>query len=359
MDSNPKARPSYGRKSISSASLPLPKDAANSVRDATVEDVREKPPAAFSRALTKTLRNLGTDITEDYSHIFAALQDRFAKRFENCSVVEAFAQVDNIFTSILDANPSFAATIPIACQNHVSGNTELIASGVLVKIVDRHFLFTAAHVINRIGKDILLIPGREGFMSVEGVRSATRPPAHGCHLDDKLDIGFVCLNRECVSKLDPRCRALGLFEVSLESEPPRRTTYTVAGYPWRKGRVKKQSIETGFTTLSGVEAKAGEYEELGLSPSHHIVIRFHKKRVFSSRLKRVITSPLPSGMSGGGIYAWSEAALREWPVRLPLVGIINEFIPDKSVLIGTRLCNYVRYVFQKQPDLAAIATGWT
>jgi hypothetical protein len=61
-------------------------------------------------------------------------------------------------------------------------------------------------------------------------------------------------------------------------------------------------------------------------------------------------------MSGGGVYVWSEEAMKTWPVRLPLVGIANEFIPEKSLLIATRLHVYVGCIFHNEPDLAAIAS---
>jgi hypothetical protein len=182
-----------------------------------------------------------------------------------------------------------------------------------------------------------------------------RLPPSGRRSDDKLDVAYFWLDNDCVGNLDLRCRVLERQDVCLEAEPARRTTYTLAGFPWRKCKISGHSIETDFNTFSGFEAKKSEYDGLGLTRSSHIVIRFHRKRTFSSRYKKVVVSPLPSGMSGGGVYVWSEEALKTWPVRLPLVGIANEFVPSKSLLIATRLCVYVRCIFHNQPDLAAIA----
>jgi hypothetical protein len=75
------------------------------------------------------------------------------------------------------------------------------------------------------------------------------------------------------------------------------------------------------------------------------------------RTRRVAMAPLPHGMSGGGIYAWTEEGLKLSPVRLPLVGIANAYIPERSLLIGTRLHVFVGCIFHNQPDLAAMATG--
>ncbi len=106
--------------------------------------------------------------------------------------------------------------------------------------------------------------------------------------------------------------------------------------------------------MTGAEIKQTEYDSLGLNRSQHIVVRFNRERSFSERHMRVVVSPLPNGMSGGGVYAWSEEALKTWPVRLPLHGIINGFIQDKDLLIATRLHVYIRCIFHSCPHLFTI-----
>src|SRR6266568_110186 len=321
--------------------LPLPKKAAASIRAVTLTDARKKLPHEFARVLKKTLQKIGVDIATDYAHVFAPLKSRFSDEFHEGSVAGGFAHADTILTSILDNNPTFAATAPIVLDRFDTQKSELIASGVLMRIINRTFLLTAAHVTDHQSEGTLMIPRQQGFMPANGYFSAMRLPASGHRSDDKLDVAYFWLDDDCVNDLDSKCRILERQDVSLDAEPLRRTTYTFAGFPLRRSRVHGRNIEKDFTTFSGVESKNGEYDELGLTRTRHIVMRFHRKQTFSSRLKKVIVSPLPTGMSGGGVYAWSEEAMKEWPIRLPLVGIANEFIPDKCLLVATRLHVYV------------------
>jgi hypothetical protein len=182
-----------------------------------------------------------------------------------------------------------------------------------------------------------------------------RLPESGRRSEDLLDVAFCNLEEDCVAELHSSCRILERADVFLEAMPVTRNTYTFAGYPWRKTNATAERIETQFETNTGMEAKASEYEALGLNRSEHIAIRFHRRKTFLFRTRRVGTATLPHGMSGGGIYAWTEAALEKWPVQLPLAGIGHTYLPEKSLLIGTRLHVYVAGIFKCLPDLAANA----
>jgi hypothetical protein len=55
--------------------LPLPKKAAASIRDVPLEVGQKQTPKELTRALKKTLQNVGPDIAADISHVFAPLPD--------------------------------------------------------------------------------------------------------------------------------------------------------------------------------------------------------------------------------------------------------------------------------------------
>lgn len=272
-------------------------------------------------------------------------------------MADAFQHQVEMMNEIMCKNPTFSSTVPVALEPHGSQKLELIGSGVLLRIVNRTFLLTAAHVMDYQEDGTLLIPGERGFMPVRGYFSPTFLPHSGRRNDDQIDAAYYWLDEDCVAELHPSCAILGRADVSLDGEPARQTDYTFAGYPWRKGNVTVGRVATSFYTCTGYESKKSEYEKYGLKKSLHIAVRFRRRKTFHQGTRRVGTAPLLHGMSGGGVYAWTQEALKMSPVRLPLIGIANTYIPGRSLLVATRLHVYVGCIFHNQPDLAAIAAG--
>jgi len=337
--------------------LPFPRKMAAAIRDMPLSLMQGKPPHELTQALKKTFRNVGDDFAADHAKIHSPLMQRFQEEFQGISFADAFQHWSRMLNEIMCSNPTFSATVPVVLERFDTKKLEVIGSGVLIRIMNRTFLLTAAHVIDQQEDGTLLMPGKQGFMPMNGRFSSMRLPASGRRSDDKLDVAYCWLDNDCAAKLDSCCMVLEREDVSLEAKPDRRTEYTFAGFPWRKTNVTEGRVETNSQTLTGIEAKTSEYETMGLSRSLHIAIRFHRRRTFHQGTRRVGTAPLPHGMSGGGVYAWTEEALRTSPVRLPLIGIANTYIPERSLLIATRFHVYVGCIFHNQPDLAAIAAS--
>lgn len=330
----------------------LPKKVAASIKNTSLAEVRKKLPDELAKHFKKLIKKYGKDIESDISQVFPHLAKRGPSDFSDGSIAQSLACKGFIDCAILHANPTFAATVPIAYERWNSNRSELIGSGVLIRIGNRTFLLTVAHVADFNSQGRLLIPGKDRFMSPGGLYSVMNLPPSGNRNDDKLDVAYVCLENESADNLHSDFKILDHQDLSLEEEPSRRMIYTFAGFPWRKSRSSAEAIGTVFNTMEGIEIQRHEYEALGRNRSQHIIVRFNRKRTFSDRLQRVVTAPLPNGLSGGGVYAWSEEALKNWPVRLPLVGIANTFMPDKCLLIATRLYVYFRCIFHSHPELA-------
>jgi len=319
-------------------------------------DHREKSPEKLLQFFKRVDRNLASDRLASRSNVFASLAERFSNELKNLSFGDALAKTQNILGAIVDRNPTFSATVPILLERFDTQKPELIGSGVLLRIANRVFLLTAAHVTDRKREGTFLIPGQEEFIPVNGHHSWLSEPASGRRADDKFDVAYVCLDHDCVSNLSSSYPILERKDVLLEV-PLKCSDYSFAGFPWRKSRVKRNTIKTGFVTLFGPEVNQDEYETLGLNQSQHIAIRFHRQRIFHEKTRKVIKAPLPHGMSGGGVFAWNEEALKSWPVRLPFVGIANTYVPEKSLLKATRLHVFIRFIAHTHPNLVNLPTG--
>ena len=324
----------------------FPKKTAAAINNFKPCSEHAKIPKELAETLRKTLKRSGLDNVNDDSKVFAKLGKRFPEKFKGVSLVESLANAEQILSTALRENPTFSSTIPIVWKDQAK-KPQQIASGVLLRIENATFLLTAAHVFDNQADELLFIPGKAGFMPASGLYSFSRLPFSCNRADDNLDIGYILLDDCCTENLHSNCSILERKDVSLEATPSHRTTYTFAGYPWRKSKTSESSIETSFVTFSGIEAQNVDYEQLGLSRANHIAIKHNRRRSYSTKLKRMLAAPLPSGMSGGGVYIWNDDAIQTWPVRLPLVGIANEFIPEKNILIATRLHVYVQYILSQ------------
>jgi hypothetical protein len=338
------------------ADLALPKKVIAATKNLSANVAREELPDELMRNLKKVVRDVGWDYGPHYSRVFAPLFKRAQETFKKGLLNEQYRHIQEILRSVVDRNPTFSSTVPIVLQSSDQGKVEQVGSGALIRIIDKTFLLSAAHVIDFYEKGTLLIPSQNGFMPISGKLTISRMPSSGSRRDDKWDIAFVSLGENCANRLHSDIMVLGRPDVCLEASPE-RYEYTFAGFPWRRSRTKEQFVETNLTTMSGIEAKKSEYDALQLDPKFHIAMRFHRRRAFSHKLRRPIKSVLPDGMSGGGVYIWSEEALKNWPVRLPLVGIVSEKALDKNILIATRLHVYIQWIFDEEPELAARASG--
>jgi hypothetical protein len=63
------------------------------------------------------------------------------------------------------------------------------ASGTLIRIADKHFLLTAAHVTD--DKRPLMVPAKKGFTHLYGSFAGSRLPESGSRNDDRYDIAYI------------------------------------------------------------------------------------------------------------------------------------------------------------------------
>lgn len=338
------------------ADLALPKKVLASIQDVPAGTKKKNLPKLFVRYLEKIIDDVGWDYGPQHARVFAPLHKHASETFKGGSLAEEDRHLQETLRSVVKDNPTTSATVPIVWESPDGETADQIGSGVLIRIADRVFLLTAAHVLNYRDDGHYLMPSEGGYRPIIGKCTFTSKSTFGRRSHNEFDIAFVWLDESCASRLDRDYLILDRPDVFLET-PSERFEYTFAGFPWRRTRVEERCIEPNLTTMSGIEAKQSEYAALNLDAKFFIVMRFHRRRAFSFRLNKPIKGPLPDGMSGGGAYIWSEDALKNWPVRLPLAGIINYFIQEKNLLIATRLHVFIQWIFQKYPDLAAVAGG--
>ncbi len=186
----------------------LPKKVAAAIKDISLDEAKKKLPAELARHFEKIRQKVGSDLEVDLARAFSHLKNRSADDFKEGSPGKIRATDGDIQGAILHDNPTFAATVPIALDRLSAQKAELIGSGVLIRICDRTFLLTAAHVADFKNEGSIMIPGEYGFTSPSGWYYTMNLPTSGNRDDDKLDVAYVCLDKNSEDNLHSSCRIL-------------------------------------------------------------------------------------------------------------------------------------------------------
>jgi hypothetical protein len=175
-------------------------------------------------------------------------------------------------------------------------------SGVLLRIADRFFVLSAAHVFKALSSGV-------GMLTESGAITLTGAPrtggltgtSHGSD-KDKIDIGFVELSDSEVVAIG-RDNFLKSYNLApRDADAALKTWYMLLGYP-----SKLQSVDLGDTVYhmqqlhySGPEAQERRYAQCKLDRQFSVLIRCHKNRASGAAGKGGMV-PLV-GVSGGGVF---------------------------------------------------------
>jgi hypothetical protein len=237
----------------------------------------------------------------------------------------------------------------------IDENKERYALGtaVLLKINDKHFLITAAHVMDenknpRWATDIE-IPGKNKFIPLNGQVIKTPLPPSGKRNDDKWDTAVVQLNNDLITQLDHH-DVLDINQVDPSDKPYKKSIYTFTGYPSTKQKMPKN----GILTIEPVRYTSGPLDPdkfpEGYDFGPHLGIDYSKKKMIA-RNGKIQSPPDPHGVSGGGLFrigTYDDIANKK--NKPALVGIAIE--DHKTSLIATNITVALEMIRADQPDLS-------
>ena len=214
------------------------------------------------------------------------------------------------------------------------------------------FLLSAAHVTDYEDLGRILIPGNQGLVAPHGYFAHLAVAGGSTRLTDNIDIAYYRLNREIRNDLNTNFKPLHRQDVAIFDSLTEGDIYTFCGYPYRKTRLRQDTIETQIFSYTGCVVDDKTYQTLGYDPRMHIVIKFERKHAYSRDGFR-ITPPLPHGVSGGGVFAWrKDAFVGGNAEERRLVGIAHTYHSSQNSLAGTRLNAFLSCIFRNNPALA-------
>lgn len=224
-----------------------------------------------------------------------------------------------------------------------SGEPDHEGSGVLVRHLSRHYLASAAHVLDGLTDGVhLLIDGMERTPLEASARVSVRP-ASKPRSDDQLDLGFVPLSADEVERLGSDDFVDIAESVAFDRHwSVRLVAVGFASKLQWKDRAS-HTYHTQQTYYEAPELADGKYRSARLSRGEHFALNFDHRRISGARGRG--GRPNFFGMSGGGIWLLNpyETPSEETPPRL--VAILAGSSPlNKKALWGSSTTSLSRMI---------------
>lgn len=235
-----------------------------------------------------------------------------------------------------------SAVLPIYHPPNFKRKPVQIGSGVIVKIMNEYFIFSASHIFDEIGSNTLLIGDGTGspIQSLSGDRFSSGKGESGTHSDDPIDASVFHIQSHISESLKKAALTLDDFDFSdVDSE----TVFIAAGFRIKKSNTAGNIVRSKREGFSSVEIFENEYSRKKINSETHVALRYEDQILLDGHWK---TSPTPKGFSGGAIIRIDGVSVNirnyDKPVcKQLLTGIIIEQRrgrkKDAEVIIGTRI----------------------
>lgn len=227
-----------------------------------------------------------------------------------------------------------------------------IVAGCAAKVVvnGAKFLFTAAHVIDRLLEaPIHAMDYEGGFVQLTGESSYSEPPAGVPREEDRIDAGVLRLDES--SSAAVRGPFLSIRDLDINEEN-RANHLLIAGYP--SSRLKKdferRKLIPRPLRYAATRRTVDTSMPSGIADDSHVVLDFDRDAVLDGN-GGVMTAPAPDGMSGCGVWAW-HSLLRPGSVgRDKLIAIFTDHWDTHDMMVATRVGVHTHLLKSHWPDV--------
>ena len=236
------------------------------------------------------------------------------------------------------ADPILNATIQFFYDNS-KGEEKLTGSGVLFEIDNRHFVFTAAHVIAENIEDVYFIVPFQAI-NCGGILYNVSLPVSGNREEDKYDLGIIELDPLIATTLKQHYQFLQLNDILIGHTVDEFTRYLAVGYPatrtqkrWGSNEMKSEPFVFNSKPVLNFE-----YDKFGFNFESHLAIEF-KGKVISENSYQPQSSAQLKGISGSGMWYLPNFPEIDEVQTKKLIGITIEQInkPNNQAIVVTRI----------------------
>lgn len=221
---------------------------------------------------------------------------------------------------------------------------EQIASSVLFTTGSDNFIITAKHVFKDITlNDIIIFLNDDKILRLSGnIGFFMIPDRH-----DNLDIAIIKLNTELSGYLKQRYLFLHYKNIDFSHEFTNDKTYMLVGFINHKTKLKGKVLSvTPFGLLTKIKTLKN-ITKLGLNDIENITLEYsRRKQTFLPDTKISFGPKDLTGLSGGGIWYCKSDRMRPQLQYCFLVGIMIEQLPNKGIVVGTKIKSALQILTQ-------------
>jgi hypothetical protein len=191
----------------------------------------------------------------------------------------------------------------------------LIGSGVLVKIKNNYFVFSAAHVIENYRNSPIIIGCGNKLHFLTGDSFKTKRGPSGNHSDDPIDASVFHIIDQVPSEIMSVC--LSWEDLDFNPDEEERFYYVGFGFSAKKSTVKRNEAYSHPMQIVSIEVDNDIYEDLEIKRSHHLVLAGETQINFKNEWR---TAPSLRGTSGGAIIKvggvpWKKLTSLREPIK--------------------------------------------
>jgi hypothetical protein len=251
----------------------------------------------------------------------------------------------------------------IAFFGEQNGRQLQCGSGVLLEVGGRHFILTAAHVLDLHSQHkipVWVMPDEIGkkVVSLDGATLyASEMPASGDRCDDPMDAGFLELTPGIVSELASSKAFLPLRDIDIRDPFHRRSWYMTVGYPYEVNQSdhdRRKHTSTLFAYASW--PYCGERgAPPNFRPGFDLFVHYVRDDSTEGDENVLADVPEPYGVSGCGMWrlASADKPIEAWkPDDVRLVGIQHSWQKGIETLRGVRVFHPLTMLAASLPELA-------
>jgi hypothetical protein len=221
---------------------------------------------------------------------------------------------------------------------------QLIGTASVIRIRDRDFIITAAHVLRS---------NRNKISNVFAGTHTLQPLEGGCvYRSEDVDVAIIPVEptlHEAIADV-PRLRA---EDTDVNDIPAPGVLYTFTGYPSSRNKpnLREKHISNEPTLLTSMSVPLAKYKSLGITPETHIAIFFRQQRALSWGSDD--NAPAPQGMSGGPVWRLGTPQdVATGVIGERVIGIGIEYRQD--TLIAIRIAVAFAIIANVVPELAQL-----